>query len=494
MERKLELWKMIDPITQKKLTLLEQIKEAEGSVSIQTLADFNNWGRETVQRYLDLLWKDWTSGDYDGVTLIRTNNQITLNWTDYRSFYLFRLTICENSIAISVLRKLLLGETVSLTDSVNHYFVSESTFKRRLLPLKAALIEYELTLSSHHGFFFLQGEEHQIRVFAYNFFWKLYKGCKWPFTVINEQKIAAISNYLLDQVSNKRNDTNNHQIWYVLAINLTRYRRGFELNWTDDQLKLYFSQDYLAEARPWLNLFQLPEKEILFFFLLTQTQEKVLSLSLFKKAVLSFHETTNSDVFKATELFFHYFSEYIVTLSKEDQEKHYTYIFANHLFSFIFPHFSIGMSGFSTSYGVSNQFPVLANKLVDLLEKLTAETHYPLFENRDFLIPRYALFCSLLLDISSFEKTIVVYVETDYPEILENHLIQIFYDCFHHYFKLKIVKKCTELSQQHADLVLTTSLVPMKEIKADFIYFLSGHLLTEDLIKIETILRNIRER
>ncbi|MGL4694809.1 helix-turn-helix domain-containing protein [Enterococcus larvae] len=488
-----DLWEILDTVIIRKLILLEQIKDARDYISVQTLADKNHWERRTVLGYVDSLLEDSCSYDHPELTFVKKENMIRITYTDYKDFRSLYLYILENSLPVQILERLLLGESVSLNDCLNKYFISESTFKRRLKPLKSFLLKYDLELSRQAGIFTLVGREHRIRMFAYNFFWKLYRGRKWPFPTIDEKKVTAVSNYLLEEFSYAWNETNEHQIRYVLAVNLTRYRKGLKIEFTEEQLHMYFTQDYLDEPKPWLHVYQLPEEEVMFFFLLAQTQEKFLSISIFKEPVLTFHKETRSDIYKATEMFFNYFSEMIFPLSEQNKEDFYVYIFADHFFCAMFNHFPVGMSGFASSWVIEERFPILTEKLDRLINRMKLETDFPLLQNRNFLLPRYALFFSLLTDISSFEEPITIYFDTGYPELLEGRLVDSVYDYFHNDFNLVVKRSTAKDSEHHADLILTTSLVPMENIHADYTIYLLDILRSEDIERIEHVLQEIRE-
>lgn len=488
-----DLWEILDTVIIRKLILLEQIKDARDFISIQSLADKNHWERRTVLRYVESLVEDSCAYDHPKLIFTKKENMVRITYTDYKDFRSLYLYILENSLPVQILESLLLGESVSLSDCLNKYFISESTFKRRLKPLKSFLAKYDLVLSRQSGIFTLTGREHRIRMFAYNFFWKLYRGRKWPFTTIDEQKVIAVSDYLLEEFSDAWNETNEHQIRYVLAVNLTRFRKGLKIHFTEEQLHMYFTQEYLDEPKPWLSVYQLPEEEVAFFFLLAQTQEKFLSIATFKDPVLKFHKETHSDIYEATEMFFSYFSQMVFPLSEKNKEDYYTYIFADHFFCAMFNHFPVGMSGFANSSVIEERFPILTEKLDILIERMKQETDFPLLQNRNFLLPRYALFFSLLTDISTFEEPITIYFDTGYPELLESRLVDSIYDYFHNDFKLIVSRSTAKSSRHHADLILTTSLVPMENIHADYTVYLLDILRSEDIERIEHVLQEIRE-
>lgn len=151
------------------------------------------------------------------------------------------------------------------------------------------------------------------------------------------------------------------------------------------------------------------------------------------------------------------------------------------------------MSGFASSRVIEEQFPSLADKLDLLIDRMRTETDYSLFQNRNFLLPRYALFFSLITDISSFEEPITVYFDTGYPELLETRLVNSIYDYFHNDFNLIVKRSTAKDSEHHTDLMLTTSLIPMENVHADYTVFLLDILKSDDIKRIEHNLQRIRK-
>ncbi|MBO0471751.1 helix-turn-helix domain-containing protein [Enterococcus sp. DIV0242_7C1] len=487
----MELGSIIDNFTKRKLLLLEQLKTADDFVSIQELITTTHWERKTILKYLDALAEDCSSFSSDEIVLIKAEQAIILSYSTYKSYRSLYLSIINHSLPIKLLQDLLLGDSVSIGRCLNEYFISESTLKRQLKKLNQLLSTYYLKIAQKKGVFILIGAEHQIRIFAYTFFWLLYRGKGWPFTAVAEQKITDLLDYM-EEFSRPWNHSKHRQLHYILALNLIRYRKSFKIQLSKEQLHTYFSQAYLDTPRGWLNRFNYPESEILFFFILSQSHENFLSVPSFKKEILTFHRATHTEVFESTEQFFDLFSEQIIPLSEEEREKSYISIFANHLFCSVFPAFPEEMTGFTNASQFSEQFPVLFKKLANMVEQLERQTQFSLFKNKDFLIPNYALLFASLTDITSFESEITVCFDTDYPILMEKRIMDIFESYFGRSFNLTIFFKIDVLDTKF-DLLLTSSFIPCFDEMATYTIYIPDRLRAQEILDIEKVLIKIQQ-
>ena len=490
------LQELVDTLTLNKIKILFAIKDKNDYIGIEELAKRTGFERRTIEAYLNELYHDYTQFSKTESNLrftISSDKRVSISYQLYEDFYSFVLFLVSQSFSIKLLSRLFLGEIVSTTEYISENFISSSTFKRRIAKIRPVLKRYMIELTTKKGTLYLSGEERQIRILAYTFFWMLCKGKYWPFQ-IEKQKVIDIQKELSQNFNNHLSQTNIEQKYFVLAINILRFRKGHKVSFSDEWLKQFFSAEFIQLSSHWKQQHLLSKNEFFFFVLVLQSQEKFYLENELGTPTLAFHKESNSQVYQSTEAFFTAFADEICPIPLAIKEEFFSYIFAYHLFCTLFKNVPFGMSGFGDIDTLKSRFPLLEAKLTNLLKHLYEKSKIELFREAHFLLPRYALFFSSIKPISYFEETFSIYMDTDLPLISEKRLISKLLEYFKDSYNLKISSTLEYFQESAFDLVLTTSFTPIiKSVTAsDSILFITDELRLEDIVRIDKLLTTIR--
>lgn len=490
------LQELVDTLTLNKIKILFAIKEKNDCISIDELSKKTGFERRTIETYINDLTHDYIQFNTTNSNLqftISTDKRISIRYQLYEDFYSFILFLVSQSFSIRLLSRLFLGEVVSTTEYISEHFISSSTLKRRIAKIRPVLKRYKIELITKKGNLFLNGDEQQIRILAYTFFWMLCKGKYWPFQ-IEKQKVIDIQAELSQNFNRRLSQTNIEQKYFVLAINILRFRRGHKICFSEDWLKQFFPEQFILLSSHWEQHHLLSKNEFFFYVLVLQSQEKFYLEDELGAPTLAFHKESNSLIYQSTEAFFNTFSAEICPIPPAIKKEYFSYIFAYHLFCTLFTNVPFGMSGFGDSESVKNRFPLLESRLANLLKQLYRTTKIDLFKEESFLLPRYALFFSSIKAITYFEKPFSIYIDTDLPLISENRLINKLLEYFKDSYNIEVSSTMEFFQESTFDLILTTSFTPVIKTATttDSILFITEELRLEDIIRIDTSLAALR--
>ncbi|EOH97010.1 hypothetical protein UAY_02742 [Enterococcus moraviensis ATCC BAA-383] len=491
------LHELLDKTSIYKIRILYILKNKSDFIGLDELSKISGLERRTLEGYIDELYKDYLEFVIEPSKLSLTilGKKIKMDYHLYEDFYYFQMYIISNSFSIKLLSNLLLGDTINTTRYLAEYFISKSTLQRRVNNIRMLLNIYDIKLSNTKGELHLIGDEAQIRILAYTFFWILYKGKSWPFPVKKNQ-IENMQIELFHPYDNQLSKTNIEDSLFILAINTIRYRKGYTINFSQLEVQELLFEDFVLYKNNWEKKYYLSSNEYFFFLLVLQTQSKFYLDKQLKTPILELHKKFRTSIYKSVETFFSYFSKSIYFISASQKEKFYTHILANHLFCFLFKTAPVGIFGHPTVSNVNTRFPKLTLKLEQLISQLYKETGLTIFENQKFLIPNYALFFASIQNIAYFETEISIFIDTDLPILAEERLRNLLFHFLEGSYNIKIVNSIDKLKKSSFDLVLTSSFVP--EIKSaskdEQLIYITEELRIEDLVRINEALFKIRQK
>ena len=494
----MELFKrLLDKSTRYKIRLLFILKNQNDFISLKELSKKSGLEQRTTERYITEIFDDFSNFRFSDSNLTITIShakKIKLQYELYEDFYSFQLFIISQSFSVILLSDLLLGNEIITSQYINKHFISASTMRRRIEKILPILKTYNIKLNKNREGIILVGEELQIRILAYTFFWTLYKGKTWPFS-IDRQLIENIECGLFKNFENQLSKTNIEDSSYILAINILRFRKGYPIEYSDEWLYDFMFEDYILYKNNWTQQYHLSENEYYFYLLVLQTQAKFYLDDRLKLPLIKFHQESNTPLNVSVQAFFDSFSKEIHSVTSSQKNDYYVYIFANHLFCALFNNAPTGMLGQSVITDIDNKFPILKSKLEVLIEQLSIKVKSTIFNNKDFLLPNYVLFFSFLQNISYFETQISIYIDTDLPVLAEQRLKTQLLNYFGDNFNIKILTTVKTLKNSNFDLILTNSFLPeiKSAIKSNQLIYISEELDLDDITRIKNVLENIRK-
>lgn len=461
----MELWEtIIDSETENELRVLNAINQIGNNVKISDICKRASLSRGTVEKYVEILLETYRQGKWENFKLVfNEKKDISISYKNAKAFQTFLLSIVEKDVTICLAMQLLQKNEVKIVQFVEETYISESTLKRRARQLGTLLKKYNLKLHYSGGNLLLLGEEKQIRLLAYTFYWSLYKGSFWSFSM--EERIRASSLYkkIYDPVLREWNLTNAEQIYLIVAINHLRLLKGHVIRFPEDFMAAYFSEAYLQEISDWSDMFALPRDEVLFLFLIAQTREKFYLNPKIRDETILFHKEKASDIYQATNTFLELFSSEIYPILNNERQELESFLFSAHLYSSLFSPLPSGVGEILDSDVYIDKYPVLFAKLSIILDKLAHSVSSDLFRNRRFLLGRYFLFSSQIFEVTRLEKEIIIVIDSDLPILAEKLFIQELESAFCHQYNLVILSVSNLKTKDKGDLVLTTNYISRLE-------------------------------
>lgn len=478
---------LIDNVTKNKLEVLTEIKNSHGYISYDRLAQNTQFEKRTTRKYVDALFLDYQQFNNDKLIFkIKNDQEVKIEYSSYKEFSGFKQYITEHTFTITFFKDLLLGEDFSLLELSGKFFISEATIKRRIEQLNKMIAKYDLKIKSKKARLRLTGPESQIRQYAYTFFWALYKGKKWPFSHVPKERPEKMLETVFGHAEEIRNLSNIEAIYIVIAINLTRYNRGYTFHFSRKWLRNFFTEEYLNSEKYWPEMYHISEDEALFLLILAQMNTKFYLVDELRIPVVEFHQTEKTAVHRSVEVFFSYFSKEFTFIDEQKKEALYSYILSYHLFCFVFDGFETGTNGYIGSKKITSDFPNLSKKLYRMIDDLDQETKNEIFKQKEFLYERYAMVYSTLDKLAKFEPPISMFIDTDFPKLVEESLKIRLERYLGNDFNIHFMNVESRKQDEAVDVILATNFVEAFEqmTEEENIIYISGDLDLEDLLRI----------
>lgn len=469
-------------------------------VSIDKICESTKLDRRTVDRYLDDIMMQYQllkEKQPVSFTLSReASGEIKLDYVNYKSFQIFLVMMIEQNLTVDIMKKLLLGDKIHLLTYSDEHFISLSTIKRRLSQIRQILAIYHLKVKNKGGTIEIIGEEKQIRLLAYTFFWLMYKGGVWPFKTITKEKAIAVQKAIYGSVIENWSFTNNEQMLTIIAINIIRYRKGYYLNltsgWRNNE---YFDRrgEILEEIS---ENFLFSEDEVLFLMVMILTQEKYYFNEWIRTEALAYHEKFQTPILLATKKYLDYYSEMVYPISQEQREKYFFYLLGNHLYSALFNPLPMAIGSFIFTEQYLERYPNLLRKIEKVWERVRTEVDDPLLENRVFLFARYLLLSSKIHSLTLFENPITILLETDLPLIAEQNIAKQLINHFRDQYKFQVVSRRELSGVEKVDLVISNNFLSELEHVGtpQMLLYIEDELRIDDFIRIERKLIEFQEK
>lgn len=147
------------------LKLLEHFYKKTPQETINYYSDFLNVDRRTILKIITDLERDIADCQWENqLTLEVTETKIIATFSTNFSLENFYRYYMERSLCVELVQSIFKEAEISLDQIIENFFVSRTTFYRRITPLKEVLAEFDLELDFTKKQFLI-GEEKQIRYF-----------------------------------------------------------------------------------------------------------------------------------------------------------------------------------------------------------------------------------------------------------------------------------------------------------------------------------------
>jgi len=179
----------------------------------------------------------------------------------------YRLYLLQQAIQFEFLDYLVQSTNPSVDKFCQEHFISRSTLLRKTTTLRDFLASYDVKLSLTQATFI--GDEKQIRLFLYTFYWLSFHGLKWPF----KTPTMPVIHQQYDQLPNARQDSvavlQDVLFWGICRLRISHGAILQRFHRYDEILgRLEGAQDYVyaPELFPGLHPDELRAESAFFYF------------------------------------------------------------------------------------------------------------------------------------------------------------------------------------------------------------------------------------
>ncbi|MCO6016956.1 helix-turn-helix domain-containing protein [Carnobacterium divergens] len=404
--------------------------------------------------------------------------------SDLKLFFIF---IMEHSPNIQLVKSIFQGEFKTVTQYALDHHLSEATVRRNLNSVRKLLGNLKIGISNKN--FNLTGSEKQIRYFFLLFFWRINRGLVWPFKTVSEQSMKLIVEGLsekeyvahLSPIEKKR-------LMFLLAITKIRINSNNHVEY--DEIFLY-SENYekLKSDLVSLNyLSNLSRDEFYFMYQLFKGFAWFNNLS----GELEFEEEHLLPAGVANVYTFNKIKHVLSNISVEQTKVEKEFLYSIHVLAHEFHNFSTDINGYDYTRLMNLHAFNLEQKIIKFIQTAKQQTHLSLYEEQKFLVPHYIMLLANVSKNLSFEKEIMVYLETALPKAIENFLVEQIKNYFRSRYNIKFFKLGEKIDEERVDVFLTT--IPLDEYNEIYknaqIIAINRELHFADYAKIEEALLN----
>ncbi|WP_432228194.1 helix-turn-helix domain-containing protein [Enterococcus faecalis] len=407
---------------------------------------------------------------------------------DLKVFFIYLMSKSPN---IHVLKSIFSGKFKTVTQYALDNHLSEATVRRSLANVRGILQKLDIEIANRT--FKLKGNEKQIRMTLFVFYWRINRGMVWPFESVSEKSME----FLVDRLCKSSNIKNvsllqRKRLMFFFAITVIRMNSGNYID-MENIPKSTANLDELRKILASSGIINVVNKSELFF---VYSMLKGFSLFTDMDDELFFEIENGYPAGVATEYSLEKLSEEFPVFFKTNEKKVTEFLYATHTFANELHNFSTDMNGYIYFRVLDEYFPEMSEWLVSYFQQAKTDTGISLFDEGPFLLTHYGMLLSHLPNSLSKERCINVYLETALPSVLNEMIIKQVDGYFKTRFNLRILIETDKLNKDDIDILLTT--IPLKEFDLMYpnahIIAINRELKLIDYEKIETVLLEVMSK
>lgn len=222
--------KMYDPEVEKMILLLNQLEKMDQHIPLAELSKYTRLSNKTIIRYIENLKEHVKVLDIKHLVIDCDGHMVFWKMDSVREYRYLRNVLVQECASVQLGARLILGKKINRLHFMEEFFLSESTFKRRLKLVRELLQMYGFDIKMHNNYLELIGEEALIRRLARDTLMSLYNYSPWPFDTVDEYQIDQFLErvFRFDEFYFKsiRSSDVIIALKYDLAIQMTRVKHG----------------------------------------------------------------------------------------------------------------------------------------------------------------------------------------------------------------------------------------------------------------------------
>lgn len=362
----------------------------------------------------------------------------------------FLVDLIRHSLAYRLLNLLIIENIRTIKELSDKLYRSESTIRRKLKELSKELLPLQLTIQ--RGEVLFQAPESVVRMYLSVYYWRLFRGKNWPFTLLQHEPIRKISREIQQFFRVELNPIKAQRLEYLVAAHLLREVQQHALKKTSSTQSILnddpLFNDFARQLRPIMPIYFRKQASLgnLFLHLLTREEyyrvptiaEKIHSL-LARPPFLVFEEVAAMDQLLEKKINNHATWKKFKALHAEN------YLISGHLYHHLFPMIRFNINGKAFWTKVTRQQPKLAAFVSELLADQGG--------SESILFGRYLSVLRRLPELT-MQPVLRIFLQTDLPEFEETLLKEDLHQFLANDFQVVFAKTLTD-----SDVCLTTSLI-----------------------------------
>lgn len=440
---------LYEPETKKKLAIMKTLQLKNDWMTLEELHSALGYTNTTLKKYLNQFKKESNE-----------NNPFLLKIDKKRGFFLeikntfefgqYYRDILFDMWPVQFLTQLILQNKVSKDFFPLEFFISESTLKNKIKEFKQVTTFFSIDLKIRNGFYFLNGNEANIRRLSENFFWEFFKGNTWPFKTIDENVIMNKTEHLLQKAIKPFSLIDKRRIHYTLAIQEIRTQRGqfFEVNPTITSY-IPILKPFIEDIQQSQSLFPSTTEFYYFYFWLAT---KPRFYAYFNSSMRDYDQGDTHIQLNIRILAF--ITQTLGPLTENNTTIVFNYLFSTHMNLILFKNCRVINDTKMNFFNKKNMQPFI-NNMMGLIEEDVPLTK----ENRAFLSYHYSIILSVIYPPTIFSRKINISFCTDLEPLIEAKLLHILTDYFSNIVNVAFYSGINGIDEP-IDLVVHTALNP----------------------------------
>lgn len=274
---------------------------------------------------------------------------------------------------------------------------------------------------------------------------------------------------------------------YSLSIQIIRYRNGYEVDipyYLRDEADYISAKFHLDKLKSMLS-----KVEIEFFFLRLFSYPRFMNTMLGRQFI-KHAKLNNTFLSRISTEFSDYLSTNYISLFPEDQKNIESSIYSSHVNILLYP----SWSGTENNH-YFEEFPMLNKNMNTIAFHLSEKFGLSNIVSNNYVLNQYMLIFSQLKDLSYFEPTVAILLNTEFGIFIENIIKKTLDGGLRSYLNISIHTSLAGFVDSIADLkiVVTTSKTPelISQFKAENILYINEIPTDEDYHTIYTSIKHL---
>ncbi|MDG4959788.1 helix-turn-helix domain-containing protein [Lactococcus lactis] len=469
----LELIKIFPKEIRLKVRILTTIFQASSSVQIGLLVKNTSLDRKTIYKYIKEI-NEISIKHFREETIILDKKKQYYFGMSKSDFLTLRLLIFETTFTIELIYSFLKTSTVNITIFCLENFLSENTLKQQLRRINSLVKNFDIELKTRKGILYINGDEHKIRYFIAAFFWRTYRGFKWPFVNLEKVKLKKTLSFFY---SNNYSNIKEVSL-YLLAVNILRAKsKSFILEKKLPPYTNYLYDNNSNKIRESIvTNYHLPTHEIEFIILCLHIFPEYLLSNKNNTYILKQLSLYKKDSYLSILNFLHFVLEKHKNwpINSPKGQKFLSILITARIFVDIFNDTYFNIYELSLIYHSQREFPNLLSSIENSIKKYSP--HISKMELKSLTF-KYAQAYISTFPPQDFEPLIKILLITDIPIYIETILINRIKSVLSEQFNILIL---TSNQSDDFDFIIATGYVE-ESLLENKILFVYPHLPIKDL-------------